>query len=105
MMQTFKQFMQETYSHNELADMSNHGANTGHHGLIWTTDLIKLYEQFKEDLHSIVGEYNDATGETGFPEFVKRSADDYDQFASAMVYFGAEWIAQELTQGEYVEEA
>jgi len=103
-MSDFKQYMIETYSHNELADMANHGANTGHHGLIWTPDMVKLYERFKDDLHAIIAEYNDMTGESGFPAFVSQSSDDADQFASAMVYFGAEWIANEVTQGEYNDE-
>lgn len=105
MVNTFKQHMVDTYSHNELADMANHGANTGHHGLIWTADMVKLYEQYKDCLHEIVAQYNDCTGESGFPEFINRSSDDYEQFASSMVYFGAEWIANELTQGEYIEES
>ena len=104
MSNTFKQHMVNTYSHNELADIANHGANTGHHGLIWTADLVALYEQHKESLHDIVAEYNDATGGSGFPEYIQRSADDYDQFAGAMVYFGAKWVANEVTQGEYTEE-
>jgi hypothetical protein len=105
MSNTFEQYMINTYSHNELADMANHGANTGHHGLIWTADLVSLYEQHKESLHAIVADYNDCTGETGFPEYINKCADDYEQFASAMVYFGAEWIASNVTQGEYVTES
>lgn len=105
MSNTFKQHMANTYSHNEMADMANHGANTGHHGLIWTTDLVALYDKHAEALHDIVADYNDATGETGFPAYVSQFADDYEQFAGAMVYFAAEWVAYELTQGEYQEEA
>ena len=65
---TFKQHMAETYSHNELADMANHGAKTGHHGLIWTDDLIDLYQQHDAALHEILAEYKDATGE--MPSYV-----------------------------------
>ena len=101
---TFTTHMQNTYSHNELADMANHGANTGHHGLIWTKDLVELYLEHKYSIHEILGAYNDATGEQGLPEFVSRNLEDFDQFAGAMVYFAAEWVAHELTQGEYSEE-
>ncbi len=105
MANTFEQHMVNTYSHNELADVANHGANTGHHGLIWTADLVALYEQHKEALHAIMADYNDFTGETGFPSYVSQFADDYEQFAGAMVYFAAEWVAHEVTQGKYVEES
>ena len=102
MANTFKEFMQQTYSHNELADMANHGSNTGHHGLIWTGDLVALYAQHSEALHDILAEYKDATGE--FPDYVTKNLDDADQFQSAVVYFAAEWVADELTQGEYAEQ-
>jgi uncharacterized protein YydD (DUF2326 family) len=102
MSNTFKQHMKATYSHNELADMANHGANTGHHGLIWTNDVVGLYTEHGEALHEIMAEYKDATGE--FPSYVTQFLDDVDQFQSAVVYFAAEWVANEITQGEYVEE-
>jgi hypothetical protein len=105
MSNTFKQHMVNTYSHNEMADMANHGATGGFHGLIWTQDIVNLYENHKEALHAIVADYNDCTGETGFPSYVSQFADDYEQFAGAMVYFAAEWVAHEVTQGEYVEES
>lgn len=103
MSNTFKQHMVDTYSHNELADMANHGANTGHHGLIWTNDIISLYTHHSEALHGILAEYKDATGE--FPAYVIQFLDDVDQFQSAVVYFAAEWVANEITQGEYIEES
>ena len=103
MANTFKQHMAETYSHNELADMANHGSNTGHHGLIWTVDLLALYKEHSAALHDILAEYKDETGE--MPQYVLDNMDDADQFQVAMVYFAAEWVAYELTQGEYQEHA
>lgn len=102
MSNTFKAHMIRTYSHNELADMANHGSNTGHHGLIWTTDLVSLYTEHSASLHAILAEYKDATGE--LPQYVLDQMDDADQFQSSLVYFAAEWAAQEITQGEYLEE-
>lgn len=102
MSNTFKAHMIRTYSHNELADMANHGANTGHHGLIWTRDLVSLYNEHSAALHDILAEYKDETGE--LPQYVLDHMDDVDQFQSAVVYFAAEWVAYEMTQGEYKEE-
>lgn len=102
MSNTFKQHMAKNYSHNEMADMANHGANTGHHGLIWTADLIELYVQHDKALHEIVSEYKDATGE--LPSDVTERLCDSEDFQGAMVYFAAEWVAYEITQGEYIEE-
>lgn len=103
MSNTFKQHMAETYSHNELADMANHGANAGHHGLIWTNDVLSLYTAHSAALHEILAEYKDNTGE--FPSYVTQFLDDVDQFQSAVVYFAAEWVAYELTQGAYQDQA
>ena len=103
MANTFKQHMAETYSHNELADMANHGANTGHHGLIWTADLLALYKEHSAALHAILAEYKDETGE--LPQYVLAHMGDEVQFQSSVVYFAAEWVAYELTQGEYQEHA
>ena len=103
MTNTFKQHMVNTYSHNELADMANHGSNTGHHGLIWTVDLLELYKEHSAALHAILAEYKDETGE--LPKYVLDNMDDADQFQAAVVYFAAEWVAYEMTQGEYAESA
>lgn len=103
MANTFKQHMGNTYSHNELADMANHGSNTGHRGLIWTVDLLELYKEHSAALHDILAEYKDETGE--LPQYVLDNMDDADQFQSAMVYFAAEWVAYEMTHGEYAEYA
>jgi hypothetical protein len=104
MKNSFKAFLQREYTHNELTDMANHGANTGHHGLIWTKDLVDLYLEYKYSLHEILAEYNDMSGATGFPAYVDKYVDDFDQFAGAVVYFCVEYVASELTQGEYIEE-
>lgn len=103
MSNTFKQHMAETYSHNELADMANHGATAGYHGLIWTNDVLSLYISHSAALHEILAEYKDNTGE--FPQYVIDHMYDADQFQSAVVYFAAEWVAYELTQGEYQDQA
>jgi len=102
MANSFKQHMVDTYSHNELADMANHGSNTGHHGLIWTVDLLELYKEHSAALHDILAEYKDETGE--LPKYVLDNIDDADQFQAAVVYFAAEWVAYEVTRGEYIEE-
>lgn len=103
MQNTFKAHMIRTYSHNELADMANHGATAGYHGLIWTNEVLSLYTAHSAALHEILAEYKDNTGE--FPEYVTQFLGDVDQFQSAVVYFAAEWVAYELTQGEYQEQA
>lgn len=99
---TFKQWLLDNYDHNTLADMANHGCTGGIGGLIYYKETCALYDQFKESLHSTLNDYKDATGE--WPQYVVDELGDDVCFANALVWFAAEWIAQNITQGEYVEE-
>ena len=101
-MNQFKQWMIDNYEHNQLADIANHGCSGGVSGMIYYTENEALYKRFSDDLHKIVEEYRDATGEN--PRYVSDELGDFVRFANAMVWFAAEWIAHELTQGEYIEE-
>lgn len=99
----FKKWLTTEYSHNQLADMANHGCSGGVSGMIYYTECKKLYSEFCGDIHEIFGEYCDATGED-FPPYVAKELQTFDGFACAALWFAAEWIAQEVTQGEYIEE-
>lgn len=98
----FKQWLIDNYEHNQLADIANHGCQGGVCGMIYYTETEALYKRFAEDLHSVVAEYHDATGLN--PEYVTEELGDYVRFANAIVWFAAEWLAQEITQGEYITE-
>jgi hypothetical protein len=101
-MTNFKQWLIENYSHNELADIANHGCSGGVGGMIYYTDTEALYKRFAEDLHSILEEYKDAVG--NMPSYVTDELGEYFRFANAVVWFAAEWVANELTHGEYITE-
>jgi hypothetical protein len=99
-MNDFKQYLIDNYSHNELADIANHGCSGGVSGMIYYRDTVPLYESFKEGIHATVVDYMDATGETP-----KNLIDgNYDIFATNMLWFATEWLAQEITSGEYMPE-
>ena len=99
----FQKWLTTNYSHNELADIANHGCQGGVSGMIYYTECKKLYGEFCGDIHSIMGEYCDATGEA-FPQYVAKELNDFNGFACSALWFAAEWVAQEITQGEYVNE-
>jgi hypothetical protein len=102
MKNAFTEWMKENYTHNEMADMTNHGVTGGFCGLIYYTETCALYKRFSEELHQIVAEYHDATGL--HPSYIVDELGDYVRFANAVVWFAAEWVAYEVTQGEYIEE-
>jgi hypothetical protein len=99
---TFKQWMQDNYSHNEMADIANHGCTGGVGGMIYYTETWALFLKFSASLHETLNEYKDATGE--WPKYVTDELGDDVRFANALVWFAAEWIAHEITQGEYLPE-
>lgn len=99
---SFKKWLKDNYSHNALADIANHGCTGGVSGMIYYSETYDLYKEFSASLHETLEQYRDATGE--WPEYVTSELGDDVRFANALVWFAAEWIAHELTQGEYVEE-
>lgn len=100
----FRKYITSNYDHNTLADIANHGCSGGIGGLIYYTELSKLYGEYCGDIHAIIGEYCDQAGEE-FPAYVAKELGDFNSFVSAAVWFAVEWIAHEATQGEYIEES
>lgn len=98
----FKQWMIDNYSHNEMADMANHGCSGGVGGMIYYTETEAIYKRFAHELHDIVAEYKDCTGE--LPSYITRNLDNYPSFMNDMVWMAAEWVSHEVTGGEYVQE-
>ena len=72
--------------------------------MIYYDECKRLYSEYCGDIHEIMGEYCDATGED-FPPYVAKELQTFDGFACASLWFAAEWVAHEVTQGEYVEES
>lgn len=87
-MNQFKQWMIENYDHNQLADIANHGCCGGVSGMIYYTETAALYKRFAEELHELLAEYKDATGEQ--PRYVVDELGEYFRFANAVVWFAAE---------------
>ena len=98
----FKTWLTKNYSHNELADMANHGCAGGVGGMIYYTDTEKLYRKFAHELHDILYEYKDTVG--NFPDFVIDELGHFPSFANSVIWLCAEWVANEMTQGEYKKE-
>lgn len=101
-MNDFKQWMIDNYSHNEMADMANHGCTGGVGGMIYYTQTEAIYKKFAHELHEIITEYKDAMGE--FPSYIVNDLDNYSSFINSMVWLGAEWVAHEITGGIYAKE-
>jgi len=94
-----KKYLTDTYTHNELADVSNHSCQGGFGDFIQYTDTVRHFERFKDDCFTVLNAYFDEIGE--YPQSVLSNMGDYTQFANAMIWLAVEWYAHEITQGEY----
>lgn len=98
----FKQWLIDNYEQNTLADMANHGCTGGIGGLIYYKETFALYQEFSASLHETMQAYKEETGE--WPQYVIEELGDDIRFANALVWFAAEYLANELTHGIYEDE-
>jgi len=96
----FKTWLKDNYSHNELADIANHGCSGGVGGMIYYNETEAIYHKYAHELHQIISQYEDDTGE--LPQYVIGELCVFSSFANAVVWLCAEMVAQEITQGEYL---
>lgn len=96
-MNDFKQYMQNQYEQEELKEIAEHGcASCAPSGMIYYSETEALYHQYAEDLHDILNEHIENTGD--YPKCIQDSLGDFTQFANVMVWFCAELVAYELTE-------
>jgi hypothetical protein len=101
-MNNFKQWIIDNYSHNEMADMANHGCTGGVSGMIYYPETEAIYKKFSHELHEILDDYRDQVGE--WPDYVTKELGHFQSFSNAVLWFCAEFVSQELTQGIYEDE-
>jgi hypothetical protein len=101
-MNEFKQYLLDNYDHNTLADIANHGCSGGVVGMIYYYDTEALYLKFAHAIHEAINEYMGVTGERPL-YVVEDDLDNFQSFANSVVWFAAEWFADQITGGEYVE--
>jgi len=100
MQDTFKNHMIQNYDKEQLQEIARYGCVNGSAGtMIYYSQTIALYGQYTEELHTIVSDWCDQTGET--PNYLTKSlAEGFTSFANAVVWFCAEVIADELINQE-----
>lgn len=100
----FVQFISDTYELEELQDIASHGCESGcAGGMIYYSETVALFDKYREELFEIMSNYQAETGlyECGdLPDYVRKHSDTFQTFANAVVWFCAEVVAYELTQGE-----
>lgn len=92
---TFKQWMKNTYDHEELQAIAEHGCASGvAGGMIYYSETCALYDKHAEELHDVLGDWIDEIGEN--PEFITKHLGHCASFKNAMVWFVAELYANDI---------
>jgi hypothetical protein len=98
---TFQEWLTDTLDEDQIKDLAEHGADAGWPGLTYTSDCVKLHDEFEEEIWNRLA--NDAAefGHESVAEFVgtfnrKDMASDPDQFKNLLVWYMAETIAHEI---------
>jgi hypothetical protein len=98
-MQSFKQWMIDNYTPEELQDIARQGCISGAaSGLIYYRETVAAYDKYGEELHDVISDYRENYGE--YPPYVVDALSSIDGFKNAVVWFVAEVYAQELTETE-----
>lgn len=102
----FAAWMLATYDHNELADICNNGCASGcASGMIYYSETIALFDQYRDDLFSIMTDYQDSTGDSeNLPAYVLTNSGTFATFANSVVWFCAELVAMYATDGATIDE-
>ena len=96
--QTFGNWMKSSYDREELEDIARYGCSGGIGGMIYYHETNALYDLHAEELHDMIYEYEQSTGE--MPRYVIDELGCLTGFKNAVVWFCAELMAQELTSEE-----
>jgi hypothetical protein len=101
--QTFKQWMHATYDREELQGIAEHGCVSGVSGMIYYSETCDLYDTHAEELHDLLYQYEQDFGQ--YPQYIVENLGCLTGFKNAMIWFAAEFYAQEMTNEELESEA
>lgn len=99
---TFPRWMRANFDASALQDIARHGASTGWHGLIRTTDCCKLYTRFKDEIWEMLRDDACDFGQSPLElvaSFRTASAVETAQhFETLLAHYAAERTAYRLTE-------
>jgi hypothetical protein len=99
---TFKRWLDATYTDDDFYNIYHSGCQNGISGMIYYSETIELYDAFADDLHDIINEYHNMTGD--MPQSIIKELGYASGFKNAVVWFCAEWLADEYITRKQTEE-
>ena len=102
---TFKDWMLNQFDRIALTDICRYGADSGWPELIYYHETLALYERYHDGIWNMLFDDCENQGYKTIPEFIATfkgtDVTDDSQFKNLLVWYAAERIAFDLTQGEY----
>lgn len=98
--QSFREYLEETYSEQEIRDIAQHGCEGGVNGMIYYSETTELYNQFADDLHDHIS-YNMMEMGCEFPDYIINNISTPEHFRNAMVWLVTQSIACDLVDTKY----
>ena len=101
----FKDWMRETFTEDEVWDIAGGGIEGGVHDLIYYSDTVRIFEEFKEEIFDALVEDAESGGYRNIYDMMKdfnpgHMPGGYNQFANQLTWYMAERTARELLDME-----
>jgi len=100
---SFKDYMKDIYSKEELQDMVERGCDSGFGGLTYYSDTVILHDKFEDEIWDKLYEDAESMGNDNIMAFIAdfngaKNVGDLTQLKNLLVWWMAEEIARELTE-------
>ena len=100
-MTTFREWFVENLAEDYGRDIARHGADAGYPHITYTSDTVKLFDQFGDEIWEMANDDAESMGCKNVAEMIAGfgRADmlgSLDQFKNLMVWYACEALAREL---------
>lgn len=100
-MTTFREWFAENLAEDYGRDIARHGADAGYPAITYTSDTVKLFDQFGDEIWEMAVDDAESMGCKNVAEMIAGfgRADmlgSLDQFKNLMVWYACEALAREL---------
>lgn len=101
---TFREWFRDNLSE-YASDIANHGADAGYPHITYTSDTVKVFDTYGDEIWDMAVEMAESMGEKNVAALIAGFGradmlDSLDRFKNLMVWFACEEIAREIADEE-----
>jgi molybdate-binding protein len=99
---TFKEWFEKNLAE-DAADIARHGADAGFGGITYTSDTVKLFDQYEDEIYQMLADDAEEFGHKNVPEFIATfgradMAETMSGLKNLLVWYACEKLARELEE-------